>query len=128
MTRNQARYRDLVYTGISERYWKRDEIKARKKEFMKEYGCKAYLVDEDGFVSVWAEPKFEVLRDLEDAKRALDNVPRRMEYLKKEHEREIEALENEAEVYKVRLKEAEARLKEGEKTGSFSRKKPEKTG
>lgn len=75
MTEKQARTEDLVFTGIWERNYNRNEAKKMAKEIREKYKCRAVLVNEDGGVSVYADKKYDHLKHLEHLECMLQNIP-----------------------------------------------------
>lgn len=75
MTVAQARAEGLIFTGIWERDYRRNEVRAEAKKIREKYKCRAVLVDEEGGVSVYADRKYETLQRLETLECRLNNIP-----------------------------------------------------
>ena len=108
MNQSQALSQGLECTGIYERYWNKDEVKARAAAIRKEYKCRAVVVDEDGGCSVYAEDIYNLTKSIERVEAQVKNYPNRKRRLKKKFEDEMDELKRE----ELRIKDALAEYKQ----------------
>lgn len=93
MNEKRAQQEGLSFTGIYVRSYESDKAKERAKEIRKQ-GYKAVMVQVDGGVSVYAEEKYFIDKQMREIKKRLAAVDRQKEYAKEKYEQELQKIED----------------------------------
>ncbi len=113
MNQSQALSQGLECTGIYERYWNKDEVKARAAAIRKEYKCRAVVVEEDGGYSVYAGEIYRLTNTIKRLESRTKDYPNRERRLKQKFDDDMNGLKREElktkhtlDEYKIKLKDA----------------------
>ena len=111
MNARTARSRGLVYTGVYERSFNKEQLIERLNSLRREYPkAKFYQVDEDGGFSIYATPAYNAYQSLESAKKVILSYDERVRRAKETYEQAIANLDAQLSTAKALEAEAEATL------------------
>jgi len=112
MNKTTAINQGLDFTGIYERFYNKDIVKAKAAAIRKKYKCRAVVVDDDGGCSVYADKIFCLSESIGRLEKTAEQYHPRRERLKQKFEDALKELDQDEQKTLLKITEYEKELKD----------------